>query len=523
MATFVIVAKDTDPLGPNEIRAGETIDVNSGDIFIVSASADANINFVSATGAPTNFDIRFDDSNTNNFSVNINEELDAGIQISNGVQLPDVDIDADKSLSVVMTAGDNVSLGRYDGSKDGIDVLTIGDGFTTDQDIKLNGGDNFLTIGDNADIQKILSDDGADTILIGDGFTGDDINTEGGDDTITIGNDATLDKIDTKDGNDTITIGDNLVADDIKSGDGDDAITIGDDATLDNIETKKGDDTITIGDNLFADDIKTGDGNDNVTIGDNGVVDDIDAGKGDDTVAVGDFFTADQVKMKNGDDLVISGTGGSIDDLDGGNGNDTLDSDTNYPNATNFETICFMRGTRIDTETGSVPIETLRVGDRVRTLDHGIQTIRWIESSRLPGHGIHAPVRIAAGALGNTRALWVSQQHRILISGYDTNLHFGEPEVLIAAKNLVGLPGVEIRDVPCVEYFHMLFDRHEIVFSEGIESESFFPGAVGMDVLSEEALEKLYQAFPALESRPESFGQTARLVLKSFEARLLAA
>ena len=437
----------------------------------------------SATGDPSYFEIRFETSNSNNFDVDIADNLDAGIVISADVDLSDVDINADEFLSVILTAGDNVSLGQFEGSADGVDVLTFGHGFSTDHNIQLNGGDNFLSIGDNATIQGIVAGEGADTITIGDG----------------------------------------LIADDIKMGGGDDALTIGNDASLDNIETGKGDDTITIGDNLLADDIKTDDGNDVLSIGDGAIVDDIDTGKGNDSVSVGDSFTADKLETKDGDDIVVVGTDGSINDLDGGNGNDTLDSDTDFPDATGFETICFARGTLIETEKGDVPIELLRVGDQVKTLDRDLQTIRWIGSTRVPGREVHAPVRIAAGALGNARALWVSQQHRMLLSGWKLELHFGEAQVLVAAKHLVGLAGVEIVELPSVEYFHMLFDRHEIVFAEGVESESFHPGGVGVSTLCEEQRAEIFSLFPSLKSAPNSFGASARLALRSFEACLLAA
>ncbi len=301
-------------------------------------------------------------------------------------------------------------------------------------------------------------------------------------------------------------------------------LTIGDDAFLDKIDTGKGDDTLTIGDNLVADDIKTDDGNDVLTIGDGASLDDIDTGKGDDTVSVGDGFTADKLETKDGDDLVIVGSSGSIDDLDGGKGNDTLNSGTNFPGASNFENVvCFVRRTMIETDKGDVPIEDLQAGDRVRTLDHGLQCIRWIGSTRVAGHGVNAPVRIAAGALGNARALWVSQQHRMLLSGWEVELHFGEAHVLVPAKHLVGLSGIMIVELSSVEYFHMLFDRHEIVFAEGIESESFHPGAVGMNTLEEETRAEIYNLFPSLLSYPASYGKSARLSLKSFEAHILAA
>ena len=483
MATYIIVDKNKDPLESNEIRAGDTIDVINGDVFIFSASANDNVKFESAIGVPANFEIRFETSNANDFNVEIMENLDAGIVISNEADLSNVDINAGKALSVIMTAGDNVSLGKFDGSADGIDLLTIGNGFTTDHDINLQGGNNFLSIGDNATVRKIVTEDGIDTITIGDGLT----------------------------------------ADDIKTGDGADALTIGDGASLHNIDTGMGNDTISIGNDLVAEDIKTGDGADGLTIGDRAVVDDIDTGKGNDTVAVGDYFTADKLETKDGDDVVIIGEEGVINDLDGGNGNDILISDTHFPGATSFEIICFARRTLIETEHGNVPIEALRAGHRIRTLDNGFQRIRWIGSTRVAGLGVHAPVRIAAGALGNARPLWVSQQHRMLLSGWNIELNFGEREVLVPAKHLVGIAGVEIVDVPSVEYFHMLFDRHEIVFAEGIESESFHPGAVGMNTLSKEAQAEVCSLFPGLLSEPNSYGKSARLSARSFEARVLAA
>ncbi len=109
-----------------------------------------------------------------------------------------------------------------------------------------------------------------------------------------------------------------------------------------------------------------------------------------------------------------------------------------------IEGVCFTAGTLIATERGQVRIETLSIDDRVMTADHGLQPIRWIESSsltpgRLKDNPPMRPVRIAAGSLGGgapTRDLVVSQQHRILIRGPRVEMLFGAPEVLVAAKHL---------------------------------------------------------------------------------------
>jgi hypothetical protein len=53
----------------------------------------------------------------------------------------------------------------------------------------------------------------------------------------------------------------------------------------------------------------------------------------------------------------------------------------------------------------------------------------------------HAPVRFEAGAIGNTEAFDVSPQHRIHVGGWQAELNFGQPEVLVSAVHLVGTAG----------------------------------------------------------------------------------
>ncbi len=524
MPTYVVVDKDKDPLDPGEIQAGGTIQVNEGDIFIFDSTANASTNFESANGLSTDFEIRFDESNNNNFEVEVKDELNADINIASNVGLSDIDIEATKAESVTLTAGNNVSLGKYDGSEDGADTLTIGDGFTTNEDIDTNGGNDSIAIGDNATIEKIETGDGDDTIAIGDNLTADDIKTGDGADDLTIGDGATVEKIETGDGDDTIAIGDNLTADDIKTGDGADDLTIGDGATVDDIDSGKGDDSISFGDNLVADDIKTGDGADDLTFGDGATVDDVKTGKGDDVVTIGDDFTGDKVETNDGFDYVTIGTSAVIDDLDGGKDFDVLATKTNLPNVSNFESIiCFARGTLIRTARGEIPVEFLAASDWIVTANNGVQRIRWAGSSVVCGKAELAPIRIAKNALGNKRELWVSKQHRILVGDWRTELLFGEREVLAPANSLVDGAMIKSVEVDTIEYYHILFDRHEVVFSEGIPTESFHPGHVGLGALSEQSREEIFHIFPTLRSSPSSFGPSARHTLKAYEGRLLAA
>lgn len=168
---------------------------------------------------------------------------------------------------------------------------------------------------------------------------------------------------------------------------------------------------------------------------------------------------------------------------------------------------CFTRGVRIQTPTGEVLIEDLRAGDLVMTVDHGAQPIRWIGSSKirpltLARNPRLTPIRIKAGALGpNTPQsdLLVSPQHRILARSRIAQRMFGTDEVLVAAKQLLQLDGIDIaEDITGVEYFHMLFDRHEVVISNGAPTESLYTGAEALNVLGAAAREEIFAIFPEL-------------------------
>ena len=187
----------------------------------------------------------------------------------------------------------------------------------------------------------------------------------------------------------------------------------------------------------------------------------------------------------------------------------------------NFQTICFVRGTLIDTESGPKPIEDLCKGDLVRTMDHGMQPVRWISSTKVPGTGGNAPICIRKGALKNERDLFVSPQHRMFLSGWQLELIVGEPEALVPAKFLVNDESIVKSERDYVEYFHMMFDDHEIVFAEGTPSESFHPGHVGVGTFSEETRSEIFRLFPQLETDLENYGPLARTTVKPHEASLL--
>ncbi len=182
--------------------------------------------------------------------------------------------------------------------------------------------------------------------------------------------------------------------------------------------------------------------------------------------------------------------------------------------------VCFAKGTLIETPDGPRYVETLAEGDLVHTLDDGVQPIRWIGRRRVAGRGPNAPVRIKAGALGNLRTLWVSQNHRMLRAGPAAELLFGQAEVLVAAKHLVNDDSIRIVETKAVEYVHFLFDKHQIVFAEGCPAESLYPGPQTLDVVSEEGRDEILELFPELQNAdPDQ--QLSRYALRAHEARAL--
>lgn len=151
-----------------------------------------------------------------------------------------------------------------------------------------------------------------------------------------------------------------------------------------------------------------------------------------------------------------------------------IDRDTAQMRFAEAACVSFTQGTHITMADGSQrAVEDLGIGDRVLTRDHGVQPIRWIGQRTVRAHGASAPIRIRQGALNNSRDLIVSPNHRLFVYQRSNQLGVGRAELLVKAKHL--LDGDAVRRTPggFVDYYQMLFDRHEIVYAEGIAVETF--------------------------------------------------
>ena len=181
---------------------------------------------------------------------------------------------------------------------------------------------------------------------------------------------------------------------------------------------------------------------------------------------------------------------------------------------------CFVRGTRIRTANGELLVEDLRAGMMVETLDAGLQKLRLvlqreISAAELAENPKMRPVFMPAGSLGSglpTRDLRVSRQHRMLVSSPVVQRMFGQNGVLVSAIKLAALPGICVdKEIPKVEYFHLLFDDHQVVFAEGTPSESLYTGELALNALPQEAVEEIFEILPQM-ARLDYHCEPARII-----------
>ncbi|MEJ6390503.1 Hint domain-containing protein [Gymnodinialimonas ulvae] len=320
------------------------------------------------------------------------------------------------------------------------------------------------------------------------------------------------------------------------------ATQVFDSSGADSLEGGLGDDTLS-GD-FGNDTLDGGDGDDSIL-----------GGSGADSITTGDG--ADSVNAGDDADYIIGSSGDVIDGGEGGDDNDTLFlgddgatiiydsgnpengtvifSDNSTLTFTNIETVipCFTPGSRVEVARGTFKVEDLRVGDLIRTRDAGLQAIRWIGRKHLTQSDLSAaphlrPVRIRKGALGDglpNRDMDVSPQHRMLIEGVNAELLFGEAQVLVRAKHLTHLPGIDVAHrCERVTYIHVMCDAHEVIRVDGAWTESFQPGDIVSTQEARAIFGDLLAQFPDLGTeRGRAMYNAARVSLKAHEAALISA
>jgi hypothetical protein len=134
---------------------------------------------------------------------------------------------------------------------------------------------------------------------------------------------------------------------------------------------------------------------------------------------------------------------------------------------------CFLKGTRILTVTGEVPVEELRIGDVVETVSGETMPIKWIgrdiyRKSGISWHKSVKPIRISRFALDERTPhadLYLSPGHAILVNDILVPVLFLENGISVVAS----VPqGMEI-----IEYFQIVLETHDVIWAEGAPAETF--------------------------------------------------
>lgn len=228
-------------------------------------------------------------------------------------------------------------------------------------------------------------------------------------------------------------------------------------------------------------------------------------------------------------------TSTQIGQAGGGQSLETNDNGASYftQAAPNSGTIpCYTPGTYIATPLGERLVEDLTVGDLVITRDHGLQAIRWVGHKNISGARLFAspeirPIEILKGALDMglpNRDMTVSPQHRIVINNDLAARFYGSQELLVPVKSLTENTNIAPANSKKTTYIHMLFDHHEIIFANGIATESFHPNRAIMNDLDHAVKDEIYKIFPELRAGCASsgYGPAALPILSVTEGRFLA-
>jgi hypothetical protein len=237
-------------------------------------------------------------------------------------------------------------------------------------------------------------------------------------------------------------------------------------------------------------------------------------------------FSATATQVGAGEDFGNDNDGFSIQRQ--GDGADTfVNNETPTPGTSN---ICVTYGTLIATPRGDVLVQDLQQGDLINTLDNGPQPILWSFCNRRSACEIaqdskQGAVRLARGTLGNglpRKSLIVSRQHRMLVRSTIAQRMFGDTDVFVHAKDMLGLSGVTPAPVyGGFAFYHLLLPQHEVIFANGAATESLYFGPGTIASLAASARTDLANAqtlTPALPhhtpARPFAKGSKARQMIQ---------
>lgn len=178
-------------------------------------------------------------------------------------------------------------------------------------------------------------------------------------------------------------------------------------------------------------------------------------------------------------------------------------------------------GTTIATLAGELPIETLKPGDKIITRDFGAVPLGWIGRSQAIGKGTSSSILIKAGAIGNHADLMVSPNQCVLLLNPVSELFFGTNTVLVPAEYLIDGQSIRLAEQDDVEHWHLLFDRHHVIYAGGAMVETLYPDRETVMRVRTSGAMSSSCAKDDIPFRPKDDLRSAARILDRWEAQLL--
>ena len=135
---------------------------------------------------------------------------------------------------------------------------------------------------------------------------------------------------------------------------------------------------------------------------------------------------------------------------------------------------CFLKGTLIDTPDGQKKVEDLLIGDLVTTIGGAARPVQFISSFSYkkadPSRGWVEdvkPVVVRKSAISDNvpnRDLYMTRAHALYLDG-----------MLVPVCNLINGSTIVVddaEDLSELEYFHVKFESHDVIYAEGAACES---------------------------------------------------
>lgn len=179
----------------------------------------------------------------------------------------------------------------------------------------------------------------------------------------------------------------------------------------------------------------------------------------------------------------------------------------------------FARGALVSTPRGPVAVEDLSPGDGIVTAAGGAVPVVWVGSVTFrpdPSDEGVPLTRVMADAFGLGRPLAdlvMGPGARLLSRPRQLRARIGADGVLSPVHAMAdGMNAIRMVSRQPVTFYHIALRRHAVIAVNGLETESFHPGAGFERSCDADTLRHVMSAFPHL-SEPTDFGPLAQMRL----------